>query len=276
VKKYGIILLLLVFASCTANSEKTQSEYFKDFQTQLLGLSQRIETVEAKSKKETVLGGDIYGRVDRIEDQLTQIDGSLSKLKANPLFDGIETVKLAPAPTSTVITIKSDAVYKVAEPPVVKSAETVVQLPAVSDVAKEELKPVREEKKAKEAPVAAATGQKDKISALYGQGYEMYSAGKFAQAVSIFRNFLQNYPSDNLADNAQYWIAECYYSQKMFEKAIVEFKKVENYPDKNKVPDAYLKISYAYAELGKKEDAAKWKKLLLNKYKDSEAAKKVQ
>lgn len=263
-KKLGIVPLLLVLVSCAATSEKTQSEYFKDFQTQLLGLSQRIEVLEAKTRKDTSLRGDVYGRVDKLEEQLTQIEASLNKVKTHPLFEGLDTVKLTPAPSSTVINIRPESVPK------------TVEAPAKQETQKEEVKPAKEEVKGKEFQVVGTIGQKEKVAAVYNQGYDMYVSGKYAQAISIFRDFIQNHSSDALADNAQYWIAECYYAQKMFEKAISEFKKVENYHDKNKAPDAYLKVSYAYAELGKKEESAKWKKLLLEKFKDSEAAKKAQ
>ncbi len=262
-KKLLIIMLPLILFSCTMTHETTQSEYFKDFQTQLMSLSQRVEVLETKIKRDMDFRSGIYDRVDKLEMDIKDVKDTLSKIKNHPLFEGLETVKLEPAPTSTVITIKPAEIEK---------------LQAEKAKKQEEAQPV--EKVKEEATVKAKVGEAtvEKINpvVLYNQGYEMFLNGKYAQAISIFREFLQNYSNDPLADNAQYWIGECYYSQKMFDRAIAEFKKVENYPDGNKIPDAYLKIVYSYNELGKKEEANHWKKVLIEKYGNSEAAKKLQ
>jgi tol-pal system protein YbgF len=263
VRKLLIMILPLILFRCTMTNEKTQSEYFKDFQTQLMSLSQRVEVLESKIQRDIGLRSGVYDRVDKLEGDVKDVKDTISKIKSHPLFEGLETVKLEPAPTSTVITIKPSEVEK---------------LQAEKENKYEEAKPVKKvkEEATVKAKVGEVTVEKTNPVVLYNQGYEMFLNGKYAQAISIFREFLQNYPNDALADNAQYWIGECYYSQKMFDRAIVEFKKVENYPDGNKIPDAYLKIVYSYNELGKKEDANHWKKILIEKYGNSEAAKKLQ
>jgi len=263
VRKLLIMILPLILFRCTMTNEKTQSEYFKDFQTQLMSLSQRVEVLESKIQRDIGLRSGVYDRVDKLEADVKDVKDTISKIKNHPLFEGLETVKLEPAPTSTVITIKPSEVEK---------------LQTEKENKQEEAKPVKKvkEEATVKAKVGEVTVEKTNPVVLYNQGYEMFLNGKYAQAISIFREFLQNYPNDALADNAQYWIGECYYSQKMFDRAIVEFKKVENYPDGNKIPDAYLKIVYSYNELGKKEDANHWKKILIEKYGNSEAAKKLQ
>jgi len=263
VKKLLIIMLPLILFGCTMTHETTQSEYFKDFQTQLMALSQRVEVLESKIQRDIGLRSEVYDKVDKIEADMRDVKDTLSKIKNHPLFEGLEIVKLEPAPTSTVITIKPAEEEK---------------LQAEKEKKQEVTKPVEKIKEVAtvKAKFGEVTVEKTNPVILYNQGYEMYLNGKYAQAISIFREFLQNYPNDALADNAQYWIGECYYSQKMFDRAIAEFKKVENYPDGNKIPDAYLKIVYSYNELGKKEEANHWKKILIEKYGNSEAAKKLQ
>ena len=50
---------------------------------------------------------------------------------------------------------------------------------------------------------------------------------------------MADYPDHKLAGNAQYWIGECYYSQKRFAEAAEEFAKVEKlFPASPKVPAA--------------------------------------
>lgn len=272
-KKISLLSITFLLISCASQSDKVQTEYFKDFQAQVLSLSQRMEILETKIKRDASAKSEVTEKIEKIEERLLNIDKDINKIKTHPLFEGLESVKLTQVPSSTVITIRPETASK--------GGEAVKQITATP----------KEEAKVKETPAVDTTEKKEvqkpeqvevpkktenPIIDLYNKGYDMYTAGKFPQAISIFREFLQKYPKDALADNAQYWIAESYYAQKMFDKAISEFKKVENYPDGNKVPDAYLKIVYSYTELGKKKEAAKWKDLLLRKFKDSEAAKKVQ
>lgn len=272
-KKFVLITTSLLLFSCASQSDKMQAEYFKDFQTQVLALSQRVELLEAKAKREGSVKSDISDRLDKIDDRLVELEKNLNKIKNHPLFEGLESVKLTQVPSSTVITIKPETVEKTVQPP----APVIVPVKEETKE-KESVAAVQTEKKDVEQPRQISEPQKaeNPVLELYNKGYDMYNTGKYPQAISIFREFLAKYPKDALADNAQYWIAESYYAQKLFDKAIAEFKKVENYPDRNKVPDAYLKIMYAYTEMGKKKEAAKWKDLLLKKYKDSEAAKKIQ
>lgn len=264
-KKIYLLLLSITLTACATMNDKSQSEYFKDFQTQVVALSQRIEILESKVQRDTGLKSNIYERVDKMEERINEIDKTITKIKNHPFFEGLDTVKLQPAPSSTVITIKPE--------------ETTKQEKIISSSPKQ----VDEDKmtaKRNETPALSTKQEAVKITtvepnAIYNQGYEMYLNGKYAQAITIFREFLKNFPTNDLADNAQYWIGECYYAQKMFDRAIAEFKKTETYPDGNKIPDAYLKIVYSYNELGKKDEASKWKKLLLEKYANSEAAKKL-
>ncbi len=59
-----------------------------------------------------------------------------------------------------------------------------------------------------------------------------------------------SFPDSELADNAQYWLAESHYVTKKFEQALGEFETViEKYPRSRKVPDALLKMGYCNYEL---------------------------
>ena len=112
----------------------------------------------------------------------------------------------------------------------------------------------------------------------YYTAYEKYQDGDYVGAISDFSAFVTAYPESSLADNAQFWIGECYYSQGDYEKAILEYDTVINtYPDADKVPSAYLKIGYAFAELGDEGSARAFLMQLIEKYPDepqSDLAKK--
>lgn len=87
--------------------------------------------------------------------------------------------------------------------------------------------------------------------AVYQTAYNDYLNRNYDLAILAFRNFLTAFPSSNLADNAQYWIGECYYAQKQYDRALVEFEKVLTlYPDGDKSISALLKKGLTYMEMG--------------------------
>lgn len=100
-----------------------------------------------------------------------------------------------------------------------------------------------------------ARGKQDKES-VYASAYELFKDGKYDRAREMFQNFLKQYPDTEYSDNAQFWIAECYYFEKKYENAILEYEKVsKNYPDGDKVPYALLKQGITFMHLGDKVSA---------------------
>jgi tol-pal system protein YbgF len=96
--------------------------------------------------------------------------------------------------------------------------------------------------------------------AIYDDAYLDLNRGNYALALVGFQDYLRKSPDSELADNAQYWIGECYYAQRDFRKAIEEFSRVEQtYPKADKVPAALLKIAYSYLQL---EDRAAARRIL--------------
>src|SRR5262245_51187714 len=61
---------------------------------------------------------------------------------------------------------------------------------------------------------------------LFAAAYSDYSRGNYDLALSEFKQYVEIYPSSELADNAQYWIGEILYTQKKMPEAIAEFEKV--------------------------------------------------
>lgn len=109
--------------------------------------------------------------------------------------------------------------------------------------------------------------------ALYRRSYDDLRAGRHDEAIRGFRGFLKAYPSHDLADNAQYWLGECFYDRKDFSSAVREFRKViERYPGGNKVPDALLKVGFSYLSLGSVEAGRQTLHQLERSYPRHEAA----
>jgi tol-pal system protein YbgF len=91
---------------------------------------------------------------------------------------------------------------------------------------------------------------------LFAAAYGDYSKGNYDLAISEFQQYVQTYPGSEMADNAQYWIGECYYGKKKFNEAIAEFDKVsQQFPKGDKIPAARFKKGMALLELGQTEAA---------------------
>lgn len=109
---------------------------------------------------------------------------------------------------------------------------------------------------------------------IYNAAYLDLSKRNYQLALQGFQQFLQRYPQSDLADNAQYWIAEAHYAQKDMQKAIENFKKViENYPRGDKVPAALLKLGYCYLTLDNQVEGKKYLRAVIERFPNSEEAR---
>ena len=114
-------------------------------------------------------------------------------------------------------------------------------------------------------------------AALYKAAFDLMQAGKYTDAQAQFAAFITRFPQSDLADNAQYWIGECFYAQKNYGEAKTAFQAVSaHFPFGNKVPDALYKESLCEHLLGDEAAAEATRKKLLEYYPESDAAAKVK
>ncbi|MBI5198093.1 MAG: tol-pal system protein YbgF [Nitrospirae bacterium] len=122
-------------------------------------------------------------------------------------------------------------------------------------------------------PSAAPSPSDGGVVPLYQKGLQHLTEKRYAKAMATFQDITRRAPTDPLADNAQYWIGEIYYSQRDFQTALREFQKVVDlYPEGNKTPDAYLKISFCLLELGKSREARKELEKIITLYPTEEVS----
>lgn len=89
---------------------------------------------------------------------------------------------------------------------------------------------------------------------LFAAAYGDYSRGNYDLAISEFRQYVETYPSSEMADNAQYWVGECHYSKKLLNEAVAEFDKVSMlFPKGDKVPAARFRKGVTLLEMGQQE-----------------------
>jgi len=105
----------------------------------------------------------------------------------------------------------------------------------------------------------------------YEDAYQTFRQGNWLAAREKFQTFLVLYPTSNLADNAQFWIGECFYSQNEYERAIVEYEKViQDYAQGDKVSSALLKQAFAFEALGQIKESRILLEQVIRKFPQSE------
>jgi tol-pal system protein YbgF len=131
------------------------------------------------------------------------------------------------------------------------------------------------------SPPAPQEEPKEDMEGAYQQAYATYKKGDYPAALKMFEQFLRTYPGSEYADNARYWIGECYHQQGDYERAILEYEKViTQYPKGDKVPSALLKQGFAFLNLGDRVDAKLLFQKVIKEYPQSPqaeiAAKKLK
>lgn len=123
------------------------------------------------------------------------------------------------------------------------------------------------------AELAASPGGKaTKARQLYRKALAALRAGKEKKALAGFRRFVTKYPRHELADDAQYWIAECKYGQSDLPSADAEYRRViEKYPQGNRVPDAMLKLGVTLLAEGEIDSGKRVLDTVARNYPEHEA-----
>jgi tol-pal system protein YbgF len=114
-------------------------------------------------------------------------------------------------------------------------------------------------------------------TSVYQTAFGLLKDSQYDRAIQAFQQFLINYPSSSLADNAQYWLGEAYYVNRSFPEAQSAFQRVlDKYPQSRKIPDALLKIGYCRYEMKLWESAKASLQQVVTQYPDEPAAKLAQ
>jgi tol-pal system protein YbgF len=103
---------------------------------------------------------------------------------------------------------------------------------------------------AKPATTGANTTQ------LYDQATTDLTQGRYAMALTGYRDYLRRFPDTDLADNAQYGAGECFFAQARFDSALVEYKQVgAHWGSGDRAPAALYKVGLCQERLGRKAEA---------------------
>jgi len=243
---FYLLLLILVFsiAGCATSQDlkATRSE-----------LNEKLSAVDAeliKLKKEqdnnsstvaSMRKGNANSAADLsdLRESIQQLRGQLETLKKDIARDSKRSDELKDRLDS--ITLKVNFIESFLE---------IGKKDSVSDVYDKGIKPPGNAVAAKESV------KKQDKETMYAAAYQTFKDSHYDKSRSEFKNFLAAYPDTEYAGNAQFWIGECYFFEKDYEQAILEYEKVsKNYPKGNKVPYALLKQGLSFLKLNDKTSA---------------------
>jgi len=118
------------------------------------------------------------------------------------------------------------------------------------------------------------------VSAEYRAAYEkamsLYNRHNYRDALAAFTNLLARDDKNSLADNAQYWVGECYYALGDYNQAVAEFQKVLSFTRSNKSDAALLKLGLCYIRLGDRNQARSELEQLIANFPRSEYVGKAR
>lgn len=219
---------------------RNQSEQMKAYQSRIEFLEGRISTLQATPDEQRV-NLDVPETSTTIEQRDT-----IGVLDATPLQEGEMEV------LADDTTVFPDAQDKVDQTSTTKN-DNLIDVPQNQE---------------QSLTTGSAAGD-------YDQAFSLLKDKNFDQAETAFSQFLESYPSNDLAPNARYWLAETYYvrgnyaqSSKLFAEA---FQKD---PEGSKASDNLLKLGMSLVGLDKKKESCVTFKELLKRFPDASSSVK--
>ncbi|MGB9005383.1 MAG: tol-pal system protein YbgF [Candidatus Aminicenantales bacterium] len=278
----ALVGILTCAAGAAGQSKKAYELIYEDVQLlkqQLLKLEDRIGAAAAEIQSLSSQVRDLQSQLRLLQTDQAGLKQGLQNIPSQyqVVLTRLESLSLQ----LTKLTEEIIAARTAAMPPGGETAPEAGSKPKAEDKARgKDKKPAKpEEAKAaasrETAGPAAPSNQTPKE--IYDMAYADYIRGNYSLAIDGFKIYREQFPDSPLADNALYWIGECFFSQRKFEEAIEQFNLLLfDYPQGDKTAAAYLKKGFCFLELGKKEEALSVFKLLIAKYPNEEETRLAQ
>lgn len=282
---YAVLLAAVLLASGCAAPKQPDSTLDASMEWRLRNLEEKALTFQNAQMEQATRVSEVERRVrslEQVRSQLREHDLPPEEGTPEPLMSSDDLPEPGPvkmAEPESAPEAMMDAPAASGTPSMDKSEDGGKQwdsYPDATAIAKPDAETAKPAHKAKPKTYPVKSAKKPQApsgKALYEKGLRQVLAGKTVQGRATLESFLKRYPGSGLAPNAHYWLGESYYHEKNFAESVVAFKKVhQKYPKHAKAPAALLKIGYAYAQLGDKDNARFYLDVLLQDYPKSDPA----
>ena len=107
--------------------------------------------------------------------------------------------------------------------------------------------------------------------------YGLFKAGKYADAIKAFQDFIRKFPDSVHVPNAEYWTGSAQFALKDYHSAYSTYKSMfTDFPDAPKASDALFGMAECHRELKQSISARKVLKQVVTQYPGSDAAAKAK
>ena len=104
-------------------------------------------------------------------------------------------------------------------------------------------------------------------AALYDQASQDLTQGRYGLALQGFREYVDKFANQPMADNAEYGIGECYFAQARFDSAAVAYARVaSDWPEGDKVPAALYKRALCQDKLWRSAESRQTLETLVKRF----------
>ena len=272
IAKAGLfIFIVLLFSSCTTMEQD------------ILYLDNQVVALNSRADK---LSSELDSRLKSIREKQAEIEAEIDKMRgeieglSGHVEDNRVLVKRAverdTSEQDMINTRLTDLNQRIGELDlVVKKLHEYLRLEPSKALTKQDQKIGPTETR---VPIQPPQDMEEKLVSgeknLYEQTLTKYREEKYEEAIIGFKDFLKEYPKSDLADNAHFWVGECYMAMKQYEQAVLAYQEViKKYPKGNKVPNAMLRQALAFYEIKDKISSKLLLKNIIKKYPNSSEAK---
>lgn len=258
-KKIAILSLAAFLAFSTVIIAGTKEEIVR-LQSDVLQLQNQIRLLE---KNLTEKNGMIVSLLEQLNDQVAE-----NKVQYDQLVSGLSATRASSATVEEMLTQFREEIQLLST----KLDETNGRVASLHRKFEDNQMQVQSLR-----TPTASMGQEIEPDRAYSASYNDYLMGNYALAVNGFQDFLANFPDSEYADNAAYYLGDCYSKQGNHELAIQAFEQVINlYPDADKTPTAYYKKAIALEEMQRLEQAIDTLKKLVALFPNAPEARLAQ
>lgn len=206
----------------------------------MVDLIQRVEGLERQQR-------ELTGQVEQLQHQLRQQQEALNKFRGDAEYrlDVLE----GKSPEEIAAAKKADAAPAPDAPKSTSTAEETEKKPATAEAAP---------KPPADAPPLPAEPGLDPIEARYRNGYGLFTAGKYPEAVKELEAFVAANPKHARASNAQFWAARSMLAQGQTAQAAKAFLAgYQNYPKGARAHNSLLWLSRTLIEMKVPQEACR-------------------
>jgi tol-pal system protein YbgF len=237
-------------------------------------LDEKLAALDADRQPLRKNQAEVGAQLDRIELELGQLTGQMEEATAMYTRNGERISEVQQNQMESMLEIRKNV------EDLQRALNTMAGYLGLQELAvssKPSSQKERQAAKAKSSSDTEQTAKKQPASSAeehYDNALQLFRSGQYDAARNEFKSYLEGYPKSDLADNAQFWLGECYYAEKSYGEAIASYEKtIKEYPKSDKVSSAMLKQGMAFLELGDNTAGKILLKKVVKEYPNSNQAK---